>query len=319
MQISFNSLQTGKSFRTNQEFINMQGGVSGFNSLQTGKSFRTVSFNKQGDPELENVSIPFKRESPFGRKYKPCNPSGCRDGFNSLQTGKSFRTYTASFEELQRIVFQFPSNGKVLSDPMLEERERFQRTIVSIPFKRESPFGLQSHNEDLVEGSLVSIPFKRESPFGPSEWNDRRKKIKGFNSLQTGKSFRTIEEETEEGIMTLFQFPSNGKVLSDERGLDTDSPMYVFQFPSNGKVLSDKFEGELNHVEYIKFQFPSNGKVLSDLVITRLAICWYYGFNSLQTGKSFRTKCEDQRVRLGRNRFNSLQTGKSFRTKNVSE
>ena len=36
-----------------------------------------------------------------------------------------------------------------------------------------------------------------------------------------------------------------------------------FQFPSNGKVLSD-LESFLKTLEELAFPFPSNGKVLSD-------------------------------------------------------
>ena len=88
----------------------------------------------------------------------------------------------------------------------------------------------------------------------------------------------------------------------------------MFQFPSNGKVLSDKsIQPESNPGERRVFQFPSNGKVLSDLrfftckMLIRVSIPFQrespFGrgtlwithspricFNSLQTGKSFRTK-----------------------------
>ena len=37
-----------------------------------------------------------------------------------------------------------------------------------------------------------------------------------------------------------------------------------FQFPSNGKVLSDSRHVSDALLEYREFQFPSNGKVLSD-------------------------------------------------------
>ena len=40
------------------------------------------------------------------------------------------------------------------------------RTTVSIPFKRESPFGHVGSRKTERESQSVSIPFKRESPFG---------------------------------------------------------------------------------------------------------------------------------------------------------
>ena len=89
------------------------------------------------------------------------------------------------------------------------------QVYVSIPFKRESPFGL-TYSQAVDDTNWVSIPFKRESPFGHQRRHD---------TLELGR---------------LFQFPSNGKVLSDEQLPSYRSrPLDEFQFPSNGKVLSD--------------------------------------------------------------------------------
>ena len=135
----------------------------GFNSLQTGKSF--WRFMPRGDDaRLLIVSIPFKRESPFG-----------------VIRLKSFVTSGNT-------VFQFPSNGKVLLEYSDRIRE-LAKQIVSIPFKRESPFGVTQSNPKIT-WIYVSIPFKRESPFGgePIPANELEGCI-CFNSLQTGKSF----------------------------------------------------------------------------------------------------------------------------------
>ena len=88
-----------------------------FNSLQTGKPFRTQVLAMVLICMQETVSIPFKRESPFGQ------------------------------ERYEYLV-----------------GDRFDE--VSIPFKRESPFGHRK-NEHYMYDPRVSIPFKRESPFGP--------------------------------------------------------------------------------------------------------------------------------------------------------
>ena len=87
---SFNSLQTGKCIQSysGEEEAGLE---SCFNSLQTGKCiqrklrypFRVLSIRKL-------VSIPFKRESVF--------------------RGKKFTA------EMDRKMFQFPSNGKVYSE-----------------------------------------------------------------------------------------------------------------------------------------------------------------------------------------------------------
>ena len=117
-----------------------------FNSLQTGKSFRTIlTADDYKGWEYLSVSIPFKRESPFGPELKLANQVIHQDGvsFNSLQTGKSFRT--------DHLHCRTSRSGSV-----------------SIPFKRESPFGLNRVSYQRTSTSSVSIPFKRESPFGRS-------------------------------------------------------------------------------------------------------------------------------------------------------
>ena len=67
-----------------------------------------------------------------------------------------------------------------------------------------------------------------------------------FHSLQTGKPFRTHNRTGQKRTDALgeFQFPSNGKALSDEGYKDypyATKPFRVtlFPFPSNGKALSD--------------------------------------------------------------------------------
>ena len=141
-----------------------------FNSLQTGKSFRTGLMLFGRKQRQKKVSIPFKRESPFGLRHcKVLYMAKANLRFNSLQTGKSFRTHEKSYRKVHCVhqEFQFPSNGKVLSDIIMKR---------------------------LLTSSDSSC----------------------FNSLQTGKSFRTWEKrETCFGRQVLFQFPSNGKVLSD--------------------------------------------------------------------------------------------------------
>ena len=89
--------------------------------------------------------------------------------------------------------FQFPSNGKVLSDSLLFAAILAVSMIVSIPFQRESPFGQNDKGDD-------------DGDSGNS-----------FNSLPTGKSFRTSCIGILHTFMgEKFQFPSNGKVLSDQ-------------------------------------------------------------------------------------------------------
>ena len=92
-----------------------------------------------------------------------------------------------------RCEFQFPSNGKGFpnEDVTLKSKELFL-ILVSIPFKRER---LSEHaiKLELQESAYkFSIPFKRERLSETSIYfsNIRLGNI-GFNSLQTGKAFRT--------------------------------------------------------------------------------------------------------------------------------
>ena len=118
-----------------------------FHSLQTGKSFRTNIISPEVVANMITVSIPFKRESPFGPNISIGRFIGKdRDlGFHSLPTGKSFRTSSLNKRKVNAI----------------------NEWLVSIPFKRESPFGQKYGATTSARGLMVSIPFKRESPFGP--------------------------------------------------------------------------------------------------------------------------------------------------------
>ena len=209
-----------------------------FNSLQTGKCIQ--SSKRSIDLMIHNlVSIPFKRESVFKVRRSIIASRKIFTSFNSLQTGKCIQRHFVKEADGVYLVFQFPSNGKVYSKTLLEKRPQGTRSLVSIPFKRESVFKdnrrsrdnrttsfnslqtgkcIQSSKRsiDLMIHNLVSIPFKRESVFKDSRvplfycsW------LVSFNSLQTGKC---IQRRLTTGDIMLskneFQFPSNGKVYS---------------------------------------------------------------------------------------------------------
>ena len=119
-----------------------------------------------------------------------CQHRRCRlhitTSFNSLQTGRTFRTNTTHVHNGTTFKFQFPSNGKDFPNT---GRLGCDGNVwcVSIPFKRE---GLSEQWMGVYprwRRIIVSIPFKRE---GLSELND----------LLEGKVNKDM-----------FQFPSNGK------------------------------------------------------------------------------------------------------------
>ena len=117
-------------------------------------------FSIRGDRwRFPKVSIPFKRESPLGQIY-PIQGRMPKFSFNSLQTGKSFGTVEIKIDLLNLEMFQFPSNGKVLLDSNLQLRKA-KSYPVSIPFKRESPFGLPPISAQFSRG-FVHPKTKRE-------------------------------------------------------------------------------------------------------------------------------------------------------------
>ena len=113
---------------------------------------------------------------------------------------------------------------------------------------------------------------------------------KSFNSLQTGRSFRTSASSM------------------------TPSSLMCFNSLQTGRSFRTAFlKSSLRSA--IKFQFPSNGKVFPNSKTrrrkkTRSVLC----FNSLQTGRSFRTHLKIRDAKDDPTSFNSLQTGRSFRT-----
>ena len=83
-------------------------------------------------------------------------------GFNSLQTGKAFRTQELQDRQAHEdFLFQFPSNGKGFPNPTMRDILIVGR-YVSIPFKRERLSEPWDEFACLFIGGTVSIPFKRE-------------------------------------------------------------------------------------------------------------------------------------------------------------
>ena len=137
----------------------------------------------------------------------------------------------------------------------------------------------------------------------------------------------------------MFQFPSNGKLHSNEENGTITAWERWFQFPSNGKLHSNKGRHPREMKSGWMFQFPSNGKLHSNqqeahrkggvlcvsipfkretafkLSITcsnqALIGC---SFNSLQTGNCIQTKKMEPSPR-GSAGFNSLQTGNCIQTR----
>ena len=139
-----------------------------------------------------HVSIPFKRESVFKAFFTDKVSRDEHYCFNSLQTGKCIQSDRVQAVPSDEERFQFPSNGKVYSKTAFETPRPFERSTVSIPFKRESVFKVTAIAKEMQD-SGVSIPFKRESVFKDGHRLEEWVVTGGFNSLQTGKCIQRIK------------------------------------------------------------------------------------------------------------------------------
>ena len=179
--MSFNSLQTGKRIQRRNHKCLTPPSLSSFNSLQTGKRIQSL-IAQSGQ-----------------NKRRIC--------FNSLQTGKRIQSrclllWAAGAGRK----FQFPSNGKAYSK---KHRIRLssKRSIVSIPFKRESVFkdgllyfhkGVNARFNSLQTGKRIQRSLTRESLTQLEQ---------GFNSLQTGKRIQSVSEVLTPQRQTLVSIP----------------------------------------------------------------------------------------------------------------
>ena len=164
---------------------------------------------------------------------------------------------------------------------------------------------------------FVSIPFKRE---GLSEQTKRRiwhrKRRSGFNSLQTGRTFRTsIPGRNDSLYVEAFQFPSNGKDFPNGRVTARLPLDLLVSIPFKREGLSEHGRQDAYTITSTPgFQFPSNGKDFPNAKFRERLNATTICFNSLQTGRTFRT-LKFRKIKFSVwNGFNSLQTGRTFRT-----
>ena len=135
--------------------------------------------------------------------------------FNSLQTGRCFRTVQSSnYYFFYCIWFQFPSNGKVFPNLMRMAKMKMAKRV-SIPFKREGvsepiTIGCGTNNE-------LRFQFPSNGKVFPnnSRRNTLRRKLACFNSLQTGRCFRTEDEKGERWIKVQVSIPFKREGVSE--------------------------------------------------------------------------------------------------------
>ena len=172
----FNSLQTGRNTRTQEEKDFWMAKYNEFQFPSNGKEHANKRYGILALGTLDWVSIPFKREGTCEQNNPNTVIDGKVESFNSLQTGRNIRTLRlvvkqgrffcvsipfkreGTFEhetvnETEQVVkFQFPSNGKAHSNSY-REREKNSKRIVSIPFKRE---GTCEHDVAAIEKWIVA-------------------------------------------------------------------------------------------------------------------------------------------------------------------
>ena len=205
--------------------------------------------------------------------------------FNSLQTGRHIQTIKESFERIDSLSFQFPSNGKAHSDAR----------------------SLTRHKNALYCFNSLQTGRHIQTTPGRSLCDSNG----GFNSLQTGRHIQTQCLVSEIFIKVSIPFKREGTFRHLTRGTGT-LQFSQFQFPSNGKAHSDVAEFWMS--KYTEsFKFPSNGKAHSDPGPGNTPQK-QRSFNSLQTGRHIQTLMLELGNRIERFRFNSLQTGRHIQT-----
>ncbi len=156
--------------------------------------------------------------------------------FNSLQTGKAFRTRWGRGNRSHReFSVSIPFKRERLSEHCLSNFTDFFFVSVSIPFKRERLSELLKIGFGKVVTTNVSIPFKRERLSEHGNYHFFCGSGFCFNSLQTGKAFRTIATHPPRYDLSCFNSLQTGKAFRTPMTEFRDGFFDSFQFPSNGK------------------------------------------------------------------------------------
>ena len=210
--------------------------------------------------------------SPKGRRTPTLSIAS--HGFDSLPSGKSFRTLKAYYTHRDKVEkFRFPSLGKVLSDVMCYNVcSNDQR--VSIPFPRESPFrqDAQKAIDQIDQMCFDSLPPGKPFQTVKSELYKYLKE--SFDSLRSGKCLQKYGYEDIGVAEIKFRFPSRGKVSPKScRMRRTKLRSNSFDSLRAGKCLQSWNVGA-RITEHEKFRFPSDGKVSPKLTEN----CWLSWF-----------------------------------------
>ena len=133
---------------------------------------------------------------------------------------------------------------------------------VSIPFKRErlSELIVRISYRPLLQ--VFQFPSNGKGFPNMVSDSDNVEPVVGFNSLQTGKAFRTQRDlAVENQARFLFQFPSNGKGFPNSSRVRPSTGRLSVSIPFKRERLSERFLCLFStNTAAGEFQFPSNGK-----------------------------------------------------------
>ena len=216
---------------------------------------------------------------------------GLGGSFNSLQTGRTFRTQSrvGLDGEMSHVSIPFKREG-------LSERVTFEKPGVTITIKFQFPSNGKDFPNEMNDVQKSTLIAEFQFPSNGKDFPNRfcllealLQRMKSFNSLQTGRTFRTdgeIETLETEG---LFQFPSNGKDFPNLFRWCTNCTFFTVSIPFKREGLSELQKSLSSDYQKIRFQFPSNGKDFPNIIYVVMFNYVYVRFNSLQTGRTFRT------------------------------
>ncbi len=164
---------------------------SRFQFPSNGKGFPN-DFYSWCDCLIKPVSIPFKRER-LSERVNALFALILQSLFQFPSNGKGFPNENSLSDRVKNDLFQFPSNGKGF--PNSGGKYNVGKTEKVFQFPSNGKGFPNAHNkEKRWILTLVSIPFKRE------RLSERRLGktayefiVSCFNSLQTGKAFRTSQ------------------------------------------------------------------------------------------------------------------------------
>ena len=192
------------------------------------------------------------------------------------------------------------------------------RSVVSIPFKRESVSKVKMIREGIVYQPKFQFPSNgKVYPKLKSPWQDEKNYKVSIPFKRESVSKGDIEKMNLVPRSIEFQFPSNGKVYP--KTTETVSPVAVsslvsipFKRESVSKD-SDIAQGLIGNV--VSFNSLQTGKCIQSWAVSIMVGIMTVSFNSLQTGKCiqsmFNSKSVIKRYNLS---FNSLQTGKCIQS-----